>query len=126
MNTLADLLNFVTTALQSSPLCSAVRILETHQFSDSQFALKVRAEIIAGRILQVRLYRNGSHTDYAYQLLRSDVPLVRWDNKEHFPDVPSYPHHFHAATGQVEHSPLTGDPTHDLPYVLNFITTFTG
>ena len=125
MNTLAELLNFVTTALQSSPLCSAVRILETHQFSDSQFALKARAELTAGRTLQVRLYRNGSHTDYAYQLLHGNIPLVRWDNKEHFPDISSHPHHIHVATGQVEHSPLTGDPAHDLPYVLNLLTTFT-
>ena len=124
MNSLAELLNFVTTALQSSPLCSAVRILETHQFSDNQFALKARAELTTGRTLQVRFYRNGSHTDYAYQLLRGDIPLVRWDNKEHFPEISSHPHHRHAATGQVEHSPLTGDPAHDLPYVLSLLTTF--
>lgn len=45
MTTLPELLNFVVTTLQSSPLCSRVRVLETHQFSADQFALKVRAPI---------------------------------------------------------------------------------
>ncbi|HXV99146.1 MAG TPA: DUF6516 family protein, partial [Anaerolineae bacterium] len=85
---------------------------------EQQFALKVRAELADGSMLQVRLYHNGEHTDYAYQLVRNEEPILRWDNKEHFPTLPTYPHHFHSATGQVEESPLTGDPAHDLPFVL--------
>ena len=70
MNTLADQLNFVTTTLQRSPLCRVVRIIETDNFSRNQFALKVRAELAEGKILQVRLYYNQDHTDYAYQLVQ--------------------------------------------------------
>ncbi len=25
---------------------------------------------------------------------------MRWDNKEHFPEIVSYPHHFHSAAGE--------------------------
>jgi hypothetical protein len=38
----------------------------------------------------------------------------------------SHPHHFHSASGQVKASPLTGDPSHDLPLVLNYLTTNEG
>jgi hypothetical protein len=97
--------------------------LETRQFSESQFAFKIRADLVSGGILQVYLYRNGEHTDYAYQLFRGDRPVVRWDNKEHFSSLSSHPHHFHSASGKVEISPLTGDPTHDLPIVLSSLPT---
>ena len=122
MSTFADWLSFVITTLQTWPLCRAVRVLETHQFSAPQFALKVRADLAAGDALQVRLYRNGEHTDYAYQLI-SGEQSIRWDNKEHFPSLPSYPHRFHDASGRAGASPLTGDPFDDLPLVLNYLAT---
>lgn len=120
MNTLAELLNLIVTTLQNWPLCHSVQIVETHPFSNHQFALKIRAGLDQGNVLQVRLYRNGSHTDYAYHLV-SSIP-IRWDNKEHFPSLSSYPHHFHTASGRVDISPLTGDPIHDLPLVLDYVT----
>ena len=98
MTTLAEALSFVVTTLQGSPMCSAVRVVETHQFSDLQFALKVRA----------------------------DQPVLRWDNKEHFPGIATYPHHFHTPTGHVGESPFNGDPSHDLPLVLDYLATFSG
>ncbi len=116
MNTLAEWLSFVITTLQSWPACRSVRVLEAHQFSERQFALKARAELANGDTLQVHLYHNDTHTDYAYHVYGS--VSARWDNKEHFPALPSHPHHFHNALGQVENSPLTGDPTRDLPLVL--------
>jgi len=121
MNTLADWLNFVVTTLQTWPLCRSVRVLETHQFSDRQFALKVRAELATGDALQVRLYHSGAHTDYSYHVYGGQS--VRWDNKEHFPSLPSYPHHFHNVLGQVETSPLTCDPVRDLPLILNYLSS---
>ena len=124
MTTLAEALNLVLTLLQASALCSTVRVVETLQFSDRQFALKVRAELVHGGTLQVRLYHNERHTDYAYQVFRNDLPLLRWDNKEHFPDLATQPHHFHASIGSVTDSDLTGDPAHDLLLVLDYLTTF--
>ena len=123
MKTLPTLLNFVITTLQLSPIISVVRIISTRAFSQYQFTLKVRAELTDGSLLQVRLYRNGTHIDYAYQLVRHHKPVMRWDNKEHFPAISSYPHHFHHPFGHVEASPLTGDPADDLPEVLNFLTS---
>jgi len=125
MRTLSDWLEFVITTLQTWPHCHSVRILETQQFSERQFALKVRATLTPGGTLQVRLYRNGAHTDYAYHVIDAEHSM-RWDNKEHFPTLRSHPPHFHAANGQVETSPLTGNPDHDLPLVLNDLEQFAG
>jgi hypothetical protein len=57
--------------------------------------------------------------DYSYQLLNGGLPVQRWDNKEHFPEIASHPHHFHNSAGEIEISPLTGDPEHDLSLVMS-------
>jgi len=119
MNTLADLLNLVVSTLQNFPHSKVVRVVETEDFSQRRFAFKVRAELVSGATLQVRLYYNQGHIDYAYQLVQNNQPVLRWDNKEHFPGISSYPHHFHTPTGKIETSPLTGDLAQDLPFVLN-------
>ena len=122
MNTLSELLNFVITTLQLWPHTSRVHILATEQFSSMQFAIKVRAELKNEDVLQVRIYHNEDHIDYAYQVIRLGIPLVRWDNKEHFPTIATFPHHFHSLTGQVVDSSLAGLPRDDLPTVLQEIT----
>ena len=126
MTTLADSLSFVITTLEGSPLCSAIRVVETHQFSYRQYALKVRADLVSGSTLQVRLYVNDRHIDYAYQLFRDEQPVLRWDNSEHFSGITTHPHHFHAPGGQVGDSPLTGELANDLPLVLDYLKTGSG
>lgn len=121
MNSMADLLSYVVTALQSSGRCGTVRVLDTQSFSAHQYAIKVRAELLNGDALQIRIYHNSGHVDYSYQLLRANEPVMRWDNKEHFPEIASYPHHHHSAAGEVRISPLTGDATTDLPFVLKML-----
>ena len=64
------------------------------------------------------MYYNEGHVDYAYQIIRAGTPLIRWDNKEHFDSLLTYPHHFHSMDGQVVESYLTGLLTKDLPEVL--------
>ena len=123
MTSLASLLATVVTALQGSPLCHRVNVVQTELFSNDQFAFKVRAEISDELTLQVRIYYNQGHYDYSYQLF-SDVPLMRWDNKEHFPSLASYPHHYHNEKGEVEPSPLTGEPSSDLLSVLEQVRQF--
>ena len=118
MNTLPDLLNFVVTSLQLSPLCNEVHVVSTESFSSRQFTLKVRTKLIDDSLLQVRLYFNEDHIDYAYQLIKDDLPFLRWDNKEHFPNLSTYPHHFHMADGRIIESSLTGNPIRDLPEIL--------
>ena len=114
MKDVATLLGFVTSTLQLSSLCRQVNILEIATFSAQHYAIKVRADLHNNCVLQVRIYQNHDHTDYAYQLFRGDKPLQRWDNKEHFPHLASYPHHHHTSDGLVIKSALVGDPEYDV------------
>lgn len=83
----------------------------------------MRAQFIAEHNFQLRIYYNYGHIDYAYQLF-TDVPLLRWDNKEEFAHLHTYPHHFHDQYGHVHPSSLTGDPITDIEVVLNELSTF--
>lgn len=74
---LADTLNIVVTLLEQWPLGRMARMQEIRQFAIHQFAFKVRIELVGGSTLQVRLYCNNEHIDYAYQLFESATPIIR-------------------------------------------------
>jgi hypothetical protein len=119
---LPALLGKLTAILQAYPLCQDTEIAETKTFSPDQFFFKIRAELTGEYKFQVRIYYNQGHVDYAYQLF-TDVPLLRWDNKEEFPHLTTYPHHHHDQNGHVKASPLTGNPVEDLKIVLQQLET---
>ena len=123
MTSLASLLGVLMAILQSHPICERATVVETEAFSPEQFFFKVRAELTGGIKLQVRIYYNQGHIDYAYQLF-ADAPLLRWDNKEEFHHLETYPHHHHDEQGDVKPSPLIGEPVRDIETVLHSISTF--
>lgn len=117
MTSLASLLGAIMAILQSHPLCNRIAEVETKTFSRDQFFFKIRAELSTKASFQVRIYYNREHIDYAYQLF-TDVPVLRWDNKEEFDHLDSYPHHHHDERGDVTSSPLCGEPISDLKFLL--------
>jgi len=121
--TMPALLGVVKAVLQAHPLCARVVVIETKEFSSEQFLFKLRADLLKDYKLQVRVYYNRGHIDYAYQLFTS-VPVLRWDNKEEFRDLATFPHHHHDEEGNVVTSPLTGNPSLDLGIVLQEIEDF--
>jgi hypothetical protein len=123
LTSLASLLGALITALQSHPICEQATLVETKTFSPDQFFFKVRANLPEGNKVQVRIYFNQGHIDYAYQLF-TDVPLLRWDNKEEFRHLETYPHHHHDDQGNVKPSPLIGDPVRDIEVVLHEVSAF--
>lgn len=123
MTSLVSLLSLVMAEIQANPLCRKAAIAETKEFSADQFFFKIRAEVTSTISLQVRMYYNRGHLDYSYQLF-SDVPLLRWDNKEDFPDLATFPHHHHDDQGRVHPSTLVGNPSEDTPKVLREIERF--
>ena len=68
----------------------------------------------------------GGVTAMSITLISSsqDRPVLRWDNKEEFPHLATYPHHLHAHHGMVSISPLVGEPLRDLKIVLELLTEF--
>lgn len=123
MTSLPALLGRLVAILQTHSLCEKATVVETKEFSPDQFFFKVRAALGGEYKFQVRIYYNRGHIDYAYQLF-TDVPLLRWDNKEEFHHLGTYPHHHHDAEGRVRPSPLTGEPVEDLETVLQAVTVF--
>lgn len=123
MTSLPSLLGSVTAILQAHLLCTNVAVVETKEFASDQFFFKIRVELTGEYKLQVRIYYNRGHIDYAYQLF-TDVPLLRWDNKEEFRHLATYPHHHHDEQGDVKTSPLIGEPRTDIEIVLQALTTF--
>ena len=123
MISLPSLLSALVTILQAHPFCQKVSVIQTKEFSTDQFFLKVRTDLTGEYKLQVRLYYNREHVDYAYQLF-TDIPLRRWDNKEEFNYLDTYPHHFHDEQGNVYPSPLIGDIKKDIEIVLNDVAAF--
>lgn len=118
MNVLSTLLAELVALLEHCGFCENIRIVETAFFSGKQFSCKIRATVFSNLALQIRLYYNHPHWDYSYQVFDND-PLCRWDNKEHFPDLSTHPHHDHTREGEVIASPLVGDPREDLSLVLS-------
>ena len=115
----------LTAILQSHPICRAVVVVETKEFAAEQFFFKIRATLTSETHLQARIYYNHEHIDYAYQVF-SDVPLLRWDNKEEFRHIATYPHHHHNEHGDITSSPLVGNPIHDIAIVLQNVSEFLG
>jgi len=79
VTSLPSLLGNVLAILQSHPACKKIIGIETKEFSPDQFYFKIRAALSGTLKLQVRLYCNRGHIDYAYQVF-ADFPLCRWDN----------------------------------------------
>lgn len=123
MISLASLLSILVTILQAFPLCKKVSVIQTKEFSTDQYLLKIRADLTGEFKLQVRIYYNQGHVDYAYQLF-TNIPLLRWDNKEEFNHLDTYPHHFHDELGNVHPSPLIGDTIKDIELVLSEVANF--
>ncbi len=109
--------------LQVHPICERASVAETKTFSPDQFFVKIRADFIDEYKFQVRIYYNRGHIDYAFQLF-TNAPLLRWDNKEEFAHLKTYPHHHHDHLGNIKPSPLTGDPAKDIELVLREVSEF--
>ena len=124
MTTFSAILGGVVAVLQSHLLCERVAIAETKEFSADQFFFKVRVELRLGYQFQARIYYNYGHVDYAYQLFKEGIPVLRWDNKEEFRSLKTYPHHHHEDRGKVLPSPLMGNPQEDIAPVLGEIEKY--
>ncbi len=123
MTSLPSLLGVLSAALQAHHLCKRVTEIETREFAANQFIFKIRAEFTGKTNFQARIYFNRGHIDYAYQLF-ADIPLLRWDNKEEFRSIATYPHHHHDAQGNIHPSPLIGDPIADMQTVMAVVSQF--
>ena len=105
------------TLLDKSPLIEEHRTIELKIVDQETFSFKVRAKITDEFSLQMRYLQDGEFIRYSYQLFTTKA-VLRWDNVEHFPDIPNFPHHFHDEKGNRYGSKLTGELLFDVQMVL--------
>ncbi|MBI9037769.1 MAG: hypothetical protein JEY97_06510 [Bacteroidales bacterium] len=74
--------------------------------------------------LQIKWINTPENFIYSYQLF-SNTHLLRWDNSPHFPDISTFPHHFHDINEKIKHSIVSGkDIKTDLDIIFKKIIAF--
>jgi hypothetical protein len=106
--------------LESFSLISSIKVLALDEIL-ARSVLRIRCSLLPStHHLDIRLIQTENEIIYAYQLF-TDHPIVRWDNAPHFPELSTFPHHYHNSKGKVEASRLKGAIFEDLNYVINKI-----
>ena len=105
------------TLLDDSPLIKEHRTVELKIVDQATFSFKIRAKITDEFSLQIRYLQDGKFVRYSYQLFTTKA-ILRWDNAEHFPEIPSFPHHFHDEKGNRHGSKFKGKLLSDVQIVL--------
>jgi len=110
----------IVSYLKSLSFISSLSILSIDEIL-TRSVLRIRCNLLpSSHHLDIRLIQTENETIYSYQLY-TDRPIVRWDNAPHFPEISTFPHHYHNSKGEVEASPLKGAPFEDLDHVLKNI-----
>lgn len=97
--------------LTTSILVSSFQIVEEWAQPDRGY-LRVRIQLVNSDFLEVAEYFVVSGQQcmterYRYQWMDGPRQQLRkrWDNVEHYPDLPGFPDHVHFADGQVQPGP---------------------
>lgn len=93
--------------------------------TDSDVLFQAHISLIDGSYLRVSEYAEGDDTGhiqvvmYTYHWMDAEKNLImRWDNAEHYPSIPNFPHHIHDGD---EKNVIPGEPM-NLFYVLEIIS----
>lgn len=110
----------VVIALNESKIVSKVEIKDIDEVG-MRGVYKIRCILLPSRYkLETRFVQTETEILYSYQLF-SDKPIIRWDNAPHYPEIKTYPPHFHTIESNVIESDLKGDAIEDLQRVLTTI-----
>ncbi len=110
--------------LESNSIVSQLGTIEVDETA-TRGVYKIRCNLIPSQYkLQIKWIDTPESFHYSYQVF-AEFPLLRWDNAPHFPDIQTYPHHFHDKNGNVFESPILGeDIKGDLKMVFDLINNF--
>lgn len=91
--------------LKCNPLVSSFEVLSLIDEETVKY-VKIEAGIVDGSELWIRESMTPSGNRYSYHWQRKDGRMIlRWDNKPHFHDLPTFPHHKHIGSKKVVSSP---------------------
>jgi len=117
------MLNQILNILQISNMVKRIKVIEHDEVDRDTFMFKIRANLPKNLMIQIRVVKDSDFIRYSYQLF-SNIPILRWDNAEDYPNIRTYPHHFHDETGGVNSSELSGNPLEDIRIVLKRIEIY--
>lgn len=81
--------------LKKSKLFSTVEVMKLTDEEVVRF-FKIRANVLDGSILFITEMHTESYQKYSYHWQKPDgVLIMRWDNKPHWKDLKTFPHHIH-------------------------------
>ena len=84
---------------------------------------QLKVTLKSGIILYIRYNEYG---EYGYQIIYSPQKedFSRFDNFDDRWDVSTKPHHFHEkGNRKILDSPMSGNPDHDIPIIVDYINT---
>lgn len=101
MRDIKEYLDAIKTKILLSPVISSFSITTERAFSDRGY-FRARLTLINGDFLEVSeyfIFQAGTCVtkEYRYQWMDAlqRQLIKRWDNAEHFPNLPNFPHHIH-------------------------------
>ncbi len=87
--------------LDNISLVSTYDILDFRR-SEKAFYLNLKIIFVDNSLLQVREYVDPNHRKYSFHWQTPAGELLsRWDNAPHFPELLTFPHHHHLASGEA-------------------------
>ena len=99
--------DMVLSELATSGVIASFEVAERWTSFDRGY-IRVRARHVNGDFLELAEYfvledETPVTQRYRYQWMDEHRQVLRrrWDNVEHFPDLPGFPHHVHLADGRV-------------------------
>ena len=85
----------IISALRQSAIVLDVEVLELID-EDSVKLIKIKAVLKENCLLYITELHTKDYQKYSYHCQKNDGDLiVRWDNKPHWKDMSTYPHHKH-------------------------------
>ena len=110
----------ILSLLKKSNIVSKIEIISIDEIA-GRSVYRIRCSLIPSKYkLEVKFIKTEREFIYSYQLF-TDKPIIRWDNAPHYPDIRTYPHHFHDRNGNVIESDLKGIVIDDLNIILRSI-----
>ena len=83
------MLPLLESRLRTSSKVKSFHIIDSDPLDAENFLFKIRCELTSGQTLQIRLRAVSGSIRYSYQEF-SEIPLRRWDNAPHFPNLPNF------------------------------------
>jgi hypothetical protein len=96
-----DYLTKIKAKIVMSPIIASMTIVTEYALADRGY-FRARLTLINGDFLEVSEFFTGeaeawATKEYRYQWMNASQQrlIKRWDNAEHFADLPNFPHHIH-------------------------------